>query len=165
MCLPDLQSLLKNQQSNICRWLETPRRDCDITKLRLRIMIMFSYTAGCRYNAAQYNMIFHTALQWLKQNMNHSLNSQQTPHSSPLRASYGVSIVGIFEKYWSRYNGTVLYVLSQTYLHIRHGDLGTMAGCHLDAVMAHTDGSTGLLAVTTRVALQYKHNVRWRIST
>ena len=37
-------------------------------------------------------------LQWLRQNINQRLYSQQTLHISPSRASYGVSIVSILEK-------------------------------------------------------------------
>ena len=40
-------------------------------------------TAECRYNAAQYNMIFNTTLQWLKHYINQSLFSQKTPHTPP----------------------------------------------------------------------------------
>ena len=44
-------------------------------------------------------MILHTALYWLKQNINHSLNSQKTSHSSPLQVSYRKApIVRIWEK-------------------------------------------------------------------
>ena len=35
------------------------------------------------YNAIQYNMTFHIALCWLKQNINQSVISQITPHISP----------------------------------------------------------------------------------
>ena len=38
------------------------------------------------------------ALWWLQQNLNQTSNSQQAPHTSPSRASYGVSIVRIWEK-------------------------------------------------------------------
>ena len=38
---------------------------------------------GCRYNAVQNIMIFHTSLKWLGQNMDWSWNSQKTPHISP----------------------------------------------------------------------------------
>ena len=60
----------------------------------------------CRYNAVWYHMILKTALQRLKQNINQSLPPHKTPHTSPLRASYGVSIVRIFEKNRPRYNDT-----------------------------------------------------------
>ena len=43
-------------------------------------------------------MILHTALQFQLQNIHQTLNSQKTPHSSPSRASYGVSFVRIWEK-------------------------------------------------------------------
>ena len=35
------------------------------------------------YNAVQYNKILHTSLQWRGQNINHKLNLQKTPHTSP----------------------------------------------------------------------------------
>ena len=38
------------------------------------------------------------ALWWLQQNLNQISNSQQAPHTSPSRPSYGVSIVRIREK-------------------------------------------------------------------
>ena len=47
---------------------------------------------------SEYNAIFHAALYWLLQDINPSLSSQKTLHSSPSRVSYGVSIVRILEK-------------------------------------------------------------------
>ena len=38
------------------------------------------------YNAVQYNIIFYTALQWLKYYKNQRFYSEETPHTS----SYGV---------------------------------------------------------------------------
>ena len=32
-------------------------------------------------------------MQWLRQNVNETLNPQKTPHTLPLRVSYGVSLV------------------------------------------------------------------------
>ena len=37
-------------------------------------------TVECRYSAVQYNMIFHTPLHWLTQNINPNLDSQKTLH-------------------------------------------------------------------------------------
>ena len=51
-------------------------------------------------------MILHRT-QWQK--LNQILESQQTPHISPLRASYGVSIVRILEKIDRVIIGTALY--------------------------------------------------------
>ena len=42
--------------------------------------------------------LFHTAMQWLKQNINEKLNPQKTTHSSPWWVGYGVSFVRILEK-------------------------------------------------------------------
>ena len=36
---------------------------------------------GCRYNAVQYDIILHTAVQRLKQNIAQSINSQKTHHT------------------------------------------------------------------------------------
>ena len=43
-------------------------------------------------------MIFRTALQWVRHYLKQSVDSQKTPHTSPLRASYGVSVVRMFKK-------------------------------------------------------------------
>ena len=59
---------------------------------------VFDSTVECCFNAAQHNMIFHTVLHWLKQHMNKNLLLQRTSHSSPWRASYGVSFMRIWEK-------------------------------------------------------------------
>ena len=44
-------------------------------------------------------------MQLQQQNMDQTLNSPKTPHSSPLRVSYGMSFVKIFGENWSHYNG------------------------------------------------------------
>ena len=56
------------------------------------------YTVRCCYNAIQFITILHTAPWWQQQKVNQISNSQQTPHNSPLRASYGVSIMRILKK-------------------------------------------------------------------
>ena len=48
------------------------------------------YTVGCHYNGVQYQMVVHTPLHWLGQNIDKGFNSQ--------RASYGVSLLSIFQK-------------------------------------------------------------------
>ena len=50
------------------------------------------------YNAVQFGTILHVTLLWQWQNVNKILISQQPPHTSPWWASYGVSIVRIWEK-------------------------------------------------------------------
>ena len=55
-------------------------------------------TVGCRVKAVQYTIIFHTALKWMKQNINQTVNSQKISHISPSRASYGMYIVRILKK-------------------------------------------------------------------
>ena len=44
---------------------------------------MKKYTVECRYNAVQYSMIVHTLLQWPDAEFNHSMNPQNTSHTSP----------------------------------------------------------------------------------
>ena len=56
-------------------------------------------TVEWRNIAVQYNMIFHTTLHWLTQNMNQTPISQNTFNISPSRASYGVSNVWIWRKF------------------------------------------------------------------
>ena len=41
--------------------------------------LQLSCTVKCRYNVVEYYMILPTRLQWLKQNINHSFNSKDTP--------------------------------------------------------------------------------------
>ena len=55
-------------------------------------------------------MILHALLQWLRPNINQSLNPQNTSHTSAWRASYGIYIAGIWLKEnWPHYNGIALY--------------------------------------------------------
>ena len=56
------------------------------------------YTVKCRYNAVQFIPILHTVLRKQRQKVNKILESQQTSHISPSRASYGVSFVKIMNK-------------------------------------------------------------------
>ena len=55
-------------------------------------------TVKCRYNAVQFIPILHTVLRKQRQKVNQILESQQTSHISPSRASYGVSFVKILKK-------------------------------------------------------------------
>ena len=73
--------------------------------MSLRLMHIYRvaliHTVVFHYNMVQYDMILHTALQWLRQTWTQNLKSlthtQKTLHSSPLWASYGVSFVMILE--------------------------------------------------------------------
>ena len=69
----------------------------------------------CRYNAVQYNMILHTVLKWLRQNVNQDLYSQHTSHISPSPASFWVVYCEEFGENWVPYNGTALYQDSMAY--------------------------------------------------
>ena len=55
-------------------------------------------TAKCRYNTVLFIPILRTTLRLQWQKVNQMLQSQQTPHISPSRVRYGVSIVRILEK-------------------------------------------------------------------
>ena len=61
-------------------------------------------TVKCYYNAAKHD-IFHTPLHWLSQNINNTLDSQETLHSSP----WSVCCED-FGGNWPRYNCTALYI-------------------------------------------------------
>ena len=53
----------------------------------------------CCYNKVQYDTILHTKFWWMKQNINQELKlNQRHAINSPSRASYGVSIMRIWEK-------------------------------------------------------------------
>ena len=59
------------EDTNTCTFV------CDLST------VQHVFRVGCHYNTVQwYNMIFHTALQWLRQKINQGLNSQWTPHTS-----------------------------------------------------------------------------------
>ena len=55
-------------------------------------------TVVCHDDTVHYDMILHTSLQLLGQNMNQSVKPQNTPHTPPWRVSYRVSFVTIWEK-------------------------------------------------------------------
>ena len=72
----------------ICAWINASVNNCEADDLR-------------RHHA-YYDVIvmtiLHAVLQWQQQNLNQIWNTQQTPHTSPQRASYGVYFVRILEK-------------------------------------------------------------------
>ena len=80
----------------------------------------------CRYNTVQ----FFRRLQL--QNVDQTLNSQQTPHISPSRASYGLSVVRILEK-----NDHVIMVPHWTYTYTYADNDGTNVNINpVDAMAA-----------------------------
>ena len=102
------------------------------------------YTVECRYNAIQYNMIFHTPLHWLTQNINQALHSQKTLHISPSWASYGVSIVMIWEKIDRII--TAPHCINWWYNHYKHNTLCTFHGPltrYVKLQVAHAPGMPG----------------------
>ena len=54
---------------------------------------LIQITVECRYNAVQFITLLATALYRQQQNLSQTSNSPKTPHTSPSRASYGVSVV------------------------------------------------------------------------
>ena len=68
-------------------------------------------TVSWRYNAVQYNAIFHAALQLPRHYINQNMYSRKTPHTSPVRASYGLWGVFCeeFREKWPRHNGAALH--------------------------------------------------------
>ena len=66
--------------------------------LRWRDIYLDIHTVECHYNAVQFIMILHIALQWQQQKVNQTSNSQQTPHTLPSWVRNGMSFVKILEK-------------------------------------------------------------------
>ena len=76
-------------------------RHCANSVVYIELVGHFHYvlsTVECRFNAVQYNNIFHSPLHWPTQNINQISYSQKTLHILPSQASYRVSIVRIWEK-------------------------------------------------------------------
>ena len=71
-------------------------------------MYQYSFAVGHHYNAVKYNMILNTAIQWLTYNLDETLNSQQTPHTSHSQMNYGMSILSILEKVYNHDAGNGL---------------------------------------------------------
>ena len=57
------------------------------------------YTVEFWYNAVQYIMILHTALQWQLLNTNPTFSSREKPHISPSWTSYELCVVEIWDKF------------------------------------------------------------------
>ena len=64
---------------------------------QISVITWLGGTIWCRYNMFTI-IILHSALQWQPLNINEALDSQKTPHNSPLWASYGVFFVRILVK-------------------------------------------------------------------
>ena len=90
-CITDqcmVMNLKGNLSTTISKWRKCQNDDISVSV----------DTVECRCNTVQFIAISSfLALQWQQQNLNQSSNSQQTPHTSPSRASYGESLVGICE--------------------------------------------------------------------
>ena len=71
----DLKSEKKNSS------LVTNEFSILLTYSRPTQVMNYVCVVGCRYNAVQYDIILHTAMQRLKQNLAHSINSQKTHYT------------------------------------------------------------------------------------
>ena len=69
----------------------------DLVDIEINRLTEVTNLVECRYNAVQYIMILHTTIQRQEQNINKISKSQKTPHITPLRASYRVSVVRILQ--------------------------------------------------------------------
>ena len=79
----------------------------------VQVMAEAVCTVECRYNAVRYCKILLKWLQELRQNINHMLDPQKTPHSSPVTylALTGELWGVVYEYYWEiwpHYNDTSL---------------------------------------------------------
>ena len=63
-------------------------------------------TTKCHYHVVQ--LTWYCIQYLLRQNIYQNLYSQETAHGSPVRLSYGVSVVRTWEKKKSRFNDTAL---------------------------------------------------------
>ena len=76
----------------LCQIQWKPSRDWNTKKPK-------PHTLECRCNVVQFITILHTVLRCQQKNMNQTSKfSQQTPHSSPSWASYGVPIVRMLKR-------------------------------------------------------------------
>ena len=83
-----------------CTWFCCAWLCCDDIISCLWLNVFYSYMFYSRAQLkVQYDNSLPTALQRLKGNINHILNSQKTPHISPSLASYGVSIAMVLYMY------------------------------------------------------------------
>ena len=78
---------------------------------------MLQNTVKCYYNVIQYNTIFHTALGWLKQNINQRQITNYIPYLALTGELWGVICEDSVEN-WPHFNGTALYMtFKYEYLH------------------------------------------------
>ena len=87
------------------RWLISPgnvlRRE-----VMMALLVQQRYTMGSRYNTVHYHSIrFNKII--LSYAIDQALISQKSPHISPSRASYGVSVVSILQTVYGTVTGPV----------------------------------------------------------
>ena len=88
----------------------------------IELLYYYLNTVECHYDTVQYNMILHISLEWLRQNTNQNLNTQNTPHTSPM----GCLLSGIWRKL------TALYITAPHCMFSQARELPTI---HLVAVV------------------------------
>ena len=106
--------------------------------IRLMIRPEYRYTYTIRYIGVIHNTIVHTAQQLQWQNLGQTLHSRTTPiHTSPLRASYGVSFVSYSKKNDRDISRAhTIYICIYIYIHQNFTD--TLAGDVLPSCIARS---------------------------
>ena len=86
----------------ICKQINILQNKWQKERVKKQLFVRISLTSWslveCHYNVVQFIMIFHMTLRWQQQDVYQTWTSQQTPHTSPSRVSYGESIVRIWGK-------------------------------------------------------------------
>ena len=109
-------------------------------------------TVRCCYRAIQYVMVWYTT-QLHSQNMNQTLNSQKTPHSSLSQSSYGCMNFG---ENWQCDTGNALYIfliMNSTEEELKHVMLAWILACVV--VCAAWE----YLSLSAKLSINMSHNI------
>ena len=103
--------------------------------MRWDIVKMFFHVQS-HENMMHCNMLLNKSLGWCMLEINLAVYSQKTPHSLPIRASYGVSIVSIFDKNLPSLYETGLYFYTPTGMQCKSISVSSVARfcnkCHYE---------------------------------
>ena len=109
--------------------------------MRWDFIKMFSYIQS-HENMMHCNMLLNKSLGWCMLEINVAMYSQKTPHSLAIRASYGVSIVSIFDKNLPSLYETGWYFYTQ-------------AGMQCKSISVSSVARFCIINVTMRAVLMY----------
>ena len=70
------------------------------------------FTVECHHNVVQYNVILHTALQWFRHYLDHSLYTQRT---LPISPAIGCLLLGVSRKFTTPAIGCLLLGVSRKF--------------------------------------------------